>query len=88
MVRELFIGTRWFYSSRYTAPHRLELVVPADAAPTLGSMWETPQTLWRRLRLGREEYLQRLMTTLIVGGDPPPWNTRRSPSEHGQRTRG
>ena len=45
--------------------------------------WESPESLWRRLKLGREEYLQRLLTTLIVGGDPPPWNSRRSPSEQG-----
>lgn len=48
-------------------------------------MWETPEALWRRLKLGREEYLQRLLTTLIVGGDPSTWNTPRSPSEHGRR---
>lgn len=41
--------------------------------------------LWRRLALGREEYLQRLITTLIAGGDPPPWNTPRPPSERGSR---
>jgi hypothetical protein len=34
--------------------------------------------------LGREEYLQRLVTTLIVGGDQPPWNTPRSPSQQGR----
>lgn len=48
-------------------------------------MWERPEVLWRRLKLGREEYLQRLVTTLIVGGDPPPWNTPRTPSEQGRR---
>jgi hypothetical protein len=47
-------------------------------------MWESPVELWRRLRLGREEYLQRLVTTLIVGGDPPPWNSQRVPSEAGR----
>lgn len=46
-------------------------------------MWEDPQELWRRLKLGREEYLQRLITTLIVGGQPPPWNVPRPPSEQG-----
>ena len=46
-------------------------------------MWESPQELWRRLKLGREEYLQRLITTLVVGGDPPPWNVPRSPSQAG-----
>jgi hypothetical protein len=46
-------------------------------------MWESPVELWRRLRLGREEYLQRLITTLIAGGEPPGWNTSISPSEQG-----
>ena len=50
---------------------------------TLTSMWESPEDVWRRLNIWREEYLQRLMTTLIVGGDPPPWNTPRIPSSQG-----
>lgn len=41
--------------------------------------------MWRRLKLGREEFLQRVLTTLIVGGDPPPWNAARTPSGHGIR---
>jgi hypothetical protein len=48
-------------------------------------MWESPKALWRRLKLGREEYLQRLVTTLILDGDVPPWNTPRSPGEAGRR---
>lgn len=48
-------------------------------------MWEDPTALWRRLKLGREEYLQRLVTTLILDGDPPPWNTSRAPSDAGRR---
>lgn len=48
-------------------------------------MWEDPTALWRRLKLGREEYLQRLVTTLILDGDAPPWNTPRSPGGSGQR---
>jgi hypothetical protein len=47
-------------------------------------MWESPRELWRRLKLGREEYLQRLITTLIVGGDPPAWNVPQTPSWQGQ----
>jgi hypothetical protein len=47
-------------------------------------MWESPTALWRRLKLGREEYLQRLLTTLIVDGHAPPWNTPRSPGEAGR----
>lgn len=48
-------------------------------------MWEPPGDLWRRLKLGREEFLQRVLTTLIVGGDPPPWNEPRPPSPQGLR---
>ena len=48
-------------------------------------MWERPEELWRRLKLGREEFLQRTLTTLIVGSDPPPWNVARSPGEDGVR---
>jgi hypothetical protein len=35
--------------------------------------------------LGREEFLQRLVTTLIVGGDAPRWNTSSAPDEQGRR---
>jgi hypothetical protein len=35
--------------------------------------------------LGREEFLQRLLTTLIVGGDAPRWNTPNTPSAQGRR---
>lgn len=48
-------------------------------------MWESPTALWRRLKLGREEYLQRLVTTLVLDGDAPPWNTPRSPGDAGRR---
>ena len=48
-------------------------------------MWESPESLWRRLKLGREEFLQRLITTLIVGGDAPRWNARSAPDEQGRR---
>jgi hypothetical protein len=47
-------------------------------------MWESPEELWRRLALGREEYLQRILTTLIVGGEPPGWNTPTSVSGPGR----
>jgi len=49
-------------------------------------MWEHPTLLWHRLNLGREEYLQRLVTTLILDGVVPPWNTPRFPGE-ASRTR-
>ncbi|MDR7251908.1 hypothetical protein J2X46_000884 [Nocardioides sp. BE266] len=48
-------------------------------------MWESPTALWGRLKLGREEYLQRLLTTLILDGEAPPWNTPRSPGAAGRR---
>ena len=48
-------------------------------------MWERPEDLWRRLKLGREEFLQRLVTTLIVDGDAPRWNTKTRPSDQGMR---
>jgi hypothetical protein len=46
---------------------------------------ESPDALLARLRLGREEYVQRLLTMLIVGGGYPPWNSRQTPSELGIR---
>ncbi len=48
-------------------------------------MWESPESLWRRLKLGREEFLQRLITTLVVGGDAPRWNSPSAPDEQGRR---
>ena len=45
--------------------------------------WEDPAALLGRLRLGREEFLQRLLTTLIVGGTYPRWNTRSTPTPQG-----
>jgi hypothetical protein len=48
-------------------------------------MWESPGDVWRRLKLGREEFLQRLITTLIVGGLPPRWNSPSTPDEQGRR---
>lgn len=52
---------------------------------TLLGMWVSPTALWQRLKLGREEYLQRLVTTLILDGEAPPWNAPRSPGEAGRR---
>ncbi|MDT0212483.1 hypothetical protein Q9R29_01170 [Rothia sp. ARF10] len=48
-------------------------------------MWESPESLWGRLKLGREEFLQRLMTTLIVDGAAPRWNTQIRPGDEGMR---
>ena len=44
---------------------------------------EDPHALLRRLKLGREEYCQRLLTMLILDGDYPRWNTRSTPSPTG-----
>ncbi|MFL6072425.1 MAG: hypothetical protein ACJ73S_03410 [Mycobacteriales bacterium] len=47
--------------------------------------YENPVTLLSRLKLGREEYLQRLLTALVVGGAYPKWNSRNQPSPAGLR---
>ena len=57
----------------------------SELGSTLQSMWESPESLWRRLKLGREEFLQRLITTLIVGGHAPRWNSPSAPDEHGRQ---
>ena len=44
---------------------------------------EDPHKLLRRLKLGREEYCQRLLTMLVLDADYPRWNTRNPPSEDG-----
>jgi len=38
-----------------------------------------------RLRLGREEFRQRLLTMLILAGPYPKWNSRSRPSPAGVR---
>ena len=47
--------------------------------------YEAPHTLLGRLRLGREEFCQRLLTMLILGGPYPKWNSRSLPSPPGER---
>jgi hypothetical protein len=44
---------------------------------------ETPHELAGRLRLGREEFCQRLLTSLILDGPYPTWNTPSVPSPRG-----
>ncbi len=44
---------------------------------------EDPDALLRRLRLGREEYCQRLLTMLIIGDAYPRWNAVSQPSTNG-----
>lgn len=45
--------------------------------------FETPDELLGRLKLGREEYCQRLLTTLILHTPYPRWNTRSIPAPAG-----
>src|SRR5262245_26546753 len=46
---------------------------------------EDPITLLARLKLGREEYVQRLLTQLILDADYPRWNAESTPSADGRR---
>lgn len=45
---------------------------------------EDPDLLPRRLRLGRQEYVQRLLTMLIVDGPYPKWNQSSAISDRGR----
>lgn len=45
--------------------------------------YEDIRQVLRRRKLGREESLQLLLTTLIVGGAYPPWGTRSEPTARG-----
>lgn len=47
--------------------------------------YEDPLTLLARLKLGREEFCQRLLTMLILGGTYPRWNTRSTPTSAGDQ---
>ena len=44
--------------------------------------WEDPDQLLL-MKLGREEYCQRMLTSLIIGGPYPKWNSKNIPSESG-----
>lgn len=46
---------------------------------------EDPLQLLGRLKLGREEYCQRLLTMLILNGPYPKWNRSSTPSAAGSR---
>ena len=46
--------------------------------------FETPAALLGRLKLGREEALQRLLTCLILHGPYPRWNSRNPLSPAGE----
>lgn len=45
--------------------------------------YETPKELLRRLKVSREEAMQRLLTTLILDAPYPRWNTPQVPSAKG-----
>ena len=45
-------------------------------------LWEDPDQLLL-MKLGREEYCQRMLTSLIIGGPYPKWNSKNIPSENG-----
>lgn len=45
--------------------------------------FETPEAMMRRLRLGREEHCQRLLTSLLLHGPYPRWNSRSRLSPEG-----
>lgn len=47
--------------------------------------YENPADMLGRLKLGREESCQRMLTTLILGGTYPRWNTRSRPTADGVR---
>lgn len=44
---------------------------------------ESPRELLGRLKLGREEFCQRLLTMLILNAPYPRWNSRSTPSADG-----
>lgn len=46
-------------------------------------LYEGPRAMLSRLRIGREEFCQRLITTLILAGTYPKWNLRSTPSSEG-----
>jgi hypothetical protein len=51
----------------------------------VSGVYEDPSRLLGRLRLGREEFCQRLLTMLILGGPYPRWNMPSTPSAAGVR---
>jgi hypothetical protein len=44
---------------------------------------DDPDLLWHSTDLGREEYVQRLLATLVLGAPATGWNVPRRPSERG-----
>ena len=51
--------------------------------PSSDFEFETPAELFARLKLGREEFLQRLLTSLLLRAPYPKWNTRSKTSPEG-----
>ncbi|MDX1620323.1 MAG: hypothetical protein R3320_04995 [Nitriliruptorales bacterium] len=46
---------------------------------------QDPESLWHETGLGREEYLQKLLSTLVFGHPDHRWNHPGPPSDRGQR---
>lgn len=42
-----------------------------------------PDLLWQQTRLGREEYVQRLLAALVLGAPTTTWNARATPTARG-----
>lgn len=75
-------GPLWCRWTRYGAePPRNSRACNAFALVAFD--FETPQELAARLQLGREEFCQRLLTSLILEGPYPRWNTHSYPSPSG-----
>lgn len=58
--------------------------VVAGEAQVVTRRLPDPDELRARLKLGREEFVQRLMTGLIVGEEVSGWNIERRPTPRGQ----
>lgn len=71
--------------------HDVTLLQPTDRRLVGGTSYgpgmdfEAPDELLGRLRLGREEYCQRLLTCLILDASYPRWNSRSRVSPNGRR---
>ncbi len=46
--------------------------------------WEDPDLILKKHKLGREEYCQRMLTSLVLARPQPRWNTKNKPSEKGK----
>jgi hypothetical protein len=72
------------FTSKRRSPRLIGLRSFVYATEVAEMAIEHPQVLLGRLRLGREEYCQRLLTSLIVDGPYPRWNTESIPAPSGR----